>query len=151
MTGHRIPTVSICIPTYNRVALLQEAMDSVLGQTFQDFELIISDNASTDDTPSLLRSYTDPRIRYTRNARNLGAYRNYERCFALATGKYVGFLPDDDVMLPENLARKVAVLDEHPSVGLVHSRYHLMDQGGSMLSARPGWDGANSESQEGWA
>jgi hypothetical protein len=134
-----VPTVSVYLPTCNRVALLREAIDSVLGQTFQDFELIVSDNASTDGTADLVRGYADRRLRYRRNPRNLGVYGNYEPCFALARGRYIGFLPDDDVMLPENLARKVAVLERHPSVGLVHSRYHLMDKSGAILLPSTNW------------
>lgn len=67
----RQPVVSICIPTYNRVSLLKQAIDSVLGQRFEDYELIVSDNASTDDTTSLVNSYSDKRLRYSRNRRNV--------------------------------------------------------------------------------
>ena len=84
------PIVSVCIPTYNRAPLLAQAIQSVLGQTLQDFELLISDNASTDDTEAVVRSFDDPRIRYVRNEINLGGRANYDRCLQLASGSRVG-------------------------------------------------------------
>lgn len=127
------PAVSVCIPTYNRANLLAEAVDSVLSQTFRGFELVISDNASGDDTPSVVRSYRDPRIRYVRNERNVGHKENWNQCLRLARGDYVNILPDDDLMMPENLAAKVAILSQHPNVGLVHSKYHLIDEQGQIV------------------
>ena len=128
------PTVSVCIPTYNRGSMLRDSIHSVLTQTFSDFELIISDNASEDDTESIVRSFSDERIRYSRNSSNIGVRHNWNRCLALARGKYIAIFPDDDIMLPENLARKVAVLAGHPHVGLVHSHYQVMDPCGRILT-----------------
>lgn len=113
--------VSVCIPTYNRYEYLREAIRSILEQTYTDYELIVSDDASTDSTRELVDSFRQDRVRYHHNARNLGPVANWNRCIELARGKYITFLADDDLMLSENLERKVHVLEEYPSVGLVHS------------------------------
>ncbi len=133
------PTVSVLIPTYNRAGLLKQAIDSVLAQTFGDFEVVISDNASTDDTPELVTSYSDRRIVYFRNSRNIGWHGNMNRCLMSARGSYLTFLPDDDLMMPENLERKVDILRRYPRVGLVHSRFHMVDGEGRMLRENTNW------------
>ena len=133
------PIVSICIPTYNRAPLLAQAIRSVLGQTFQDFELLISDNASTDETEVVVKSFDDPRIRYIRNQTNLGQRANFNRCLQLARGAYLTVFPDDDIMLPDNIAAKAAVLSKHSRVGLVHSKYHVIDVNGDITRYNTNW------------
>jgi glycosyltransferase involved in cell wall biosynthesis len=133
------PVVSVCIPTYNRAPLLAQAIRSVLGQTLQDFELVISDNASTDDTESVVRSFNDPRIRHVRNHTNIGNGPNFNRCLQLARGTYLTVFPDDDIMLPDNLAAKAAVLSKHARVGLVHSKFHVIDGNGSITRYNTNW------------
>ena len=135
----RKPTVSVCIPTYNRAGLLRQAITSVLEQEFQDFEIVVYDNASTDGTTEVVRSFSDDRIRYFRNPRNLGHRENWRRCFRAAVGSYLAALPDDDMMLPENLSRKVEFLQRNPQVGLVHSKYHVIDQEGQILISNTNW------------
>ncbi len=133
------PTVSVLIPTYNRAGFLKQAIASVLAQTFGDFELVISDNASTDDTQALVKSYSDARIIYSRNPYSIGWQANMKRCLALARGEYVTFLPDDDLMMPENLERKVGILRRYPHVGLVHSRFHMIDKEGQIIRDSTNW------------
>jgi glycosyltransferase involved in cell wall biosynthesis len=135
----REPQVSVCVPTYNRAHFLREAMQSVLSQSFEDFELIVHDNASEDDTGSVVKSFSDERIRYFRNPRNLGHRENWSRCLRVARGNYIATLPDDDLMLPENLAKKVEVLLGNPQVGLVHSKYHLIDEEGRIMKYDTNW------------
>ncbi len=137
--GAASPTVSVLVPTYNRAGFLKQAIASVLGQTFDDFELIISDNASTDGTYEIVKSFADPRIIYSRNPCNIGCSGNMRQCLALARGQYVTFLLDDDLMMPENLERKVEVLRRHPRVGLVHSRFHMIDEEGRLLKESTNW------------
>lgn len=137
--GERRPTVSVCIPTYNRAEMLRATMTSVLTQTFEDFQLIVCDNASPDATESVVRSFRDKRVRYVRNDRNLGVRGNWSRCLSLADGEYVSIFPDDDLMLPHNLERKVEVLRRHPRVGLVHSKYHVIDNSGTIVKPNTNW------------
>ena len=132
--GSHGPRVSVCIPVRNGADYIAECLESVLAQTFGDFELLVVDNCSTDDTETIVRRYTDRRLRYIRNAKNLGLVGNANRCLQLASSEYVGLFHHDDVMLPENLARKVSVLDAHPGVGFVHSNVLLIDQKGRRLA-----------------
>ena len=90
------PPVSVCIPTYNYGRFLGRAIESVLGQAFGDFELLVVDNASTDGTDELVAGYDDPRLSYLRNERNLGLFGNFERCLELARSDLVKILCADD-------------------------------------------------------
>lgn len=134
MASH-CPIASICVPTYNRSRMLHEALKSALSQTFEDFEIIVSDNASADDTESVVRSFGDPRVRYYRQSTNIGTVPNLNFTLGKVRGRCVTFLFDDDLMLPENLARKVTELNREGSVGLVHSRYHIVDEVGRLVRA----------------
>jgi glycosyltransferase involved in cell wall biosynthesis len=114
MTGR--PKVSIGMPVYNREPYIPAVLDSVLSQTYRDFELLISDNASTDRTEAIGREYAarDSRIRYVRNATNLGLAGNYNSVFRLAVGEYFRWVAGDDLCAPESLAACVEVLDRAP-------------------------------------
>src|SRR5579884_1126518 len=123
------PTVSIGMPVYNGENYIAAALDSILAQSFSDFEVVISDNASTDHTEEICRNYQarDPRIRYYRNPKNLGAARNHNQVFTLSCGKYFKWASHDDILSPDFLARCVAVLEQDPSVVLCHSRIMVID------------------------
>ncbi len=114
------PMVSIGMPVFNGQNFLRKAIDSVLAQTFCDFELIISDNASTDETAAICHDYAerDARVRYVRNAQNVGAGPNFDRCFALARGRYFQWAAHDDMFAPDYLARAVAALEAQPDAVL---------------------------------
>lgn len=128
----RTPKVSIGLPIYNGENYLEEAVDSILAQTFTDFELIITDNASTDRTESLCRAYAarDPRVRYYRNETNLGAAPNYNLAFQLARGEYFRWQAHDDRLAPTYLEQCVAVLDREPEVILAYPKTILIDEHG---------------------
>ena len=128
-----MPKVSVCIPTYNSAAFLAQAIESVLAQTFSDFELIVCDNASTDDTPALSRRFTDSRMRYVRFEELVGQGGNWNRCLGLAKGEYIALLHADDVYLPNFLAERVAILDEHSEVGLAFGAVDIIDASGRIL------------------
>lgn len=119
------PTVSIGIPTYNRSALLRQAVDSVLAQTYGDLELFVFDDGSTDDTAEVMAGYRDPRITYVRNERNLGHPANVTQILQAGSAPYVGMLFDDDVMFPDHLERLVPLLERHPRAAAAHSAYEL--------------------------
>ncbi len=116
-----VPRVSICLPVYNGAAWIEQAIESVRAQTFEDFELIVSDNASTDDTAARVAGFDDERIRLVRAERNLGPTHNVNRCIDLARGPLVKFLHADDTLYPRCLEAMVPLADEFPRVGLVFS------------------------------
>jgi len=113
------PRVSVVLPTHNRAALLQRSIESVLAQSFRDFELIVVDDCSTDDTPELLRSIRDPRVVYVRREENGRAAIARNDGIRRARGEFVAFQDDDDVWLVNKLERQVAALDAAgPETGL---------------------------------
>src|SRR5262245_34908562 len=118
----RKPRVSIGLPVYNGQQFLEETLNSILAQTYTDFELIISDNASTDRTSEIARAYVakDARVRYHRNENNLGVAGNYNGVFSLASGEYFKWAPADDTCLPNYLARCVEILDLDSTVVLAY-------------------------------
>lgn len=132
------PYVSIGLPVYNGEQYLRETLDSILAQTFTDFELIISDNASTDNTEGICREYADrdKRISYYRNLKNIGAAGNYNRTFELSSGRYFKWAAHDDLIAPEFLERCVAVLDSEPSVVVCYTREVCIDEKGQPLRKR---------------
>ena len=131
-----MPKVSIGVPVYNGGRFIAETLDSLLAQTYEDYELVISDNASTDDTEHICRAYAakDKRIRYERNAENLGASKNYQRVFELTSGEYFRWANCDDLFAPESLARCVEVLEQEPTVVLVYPKTKLIDSEGQFIS-----------------
>ena len=126
--------VSVCIPAHNSARFLPAAVESVFGQDFEDFELIVSDDASTDETPCVCTRYKDPRFRTVRSPRRLGLAGNWNRCVELARGTYVIVLHADDELRPRYLRRAVDVLDAHHDVGLVHCAVEHIDESGKLLS-----------------
>lgn len=124
------PRVSIGMPVRNGERFIAEAIDSILRQTFSDFELIVRDNASVDRTQEICRSYAakDGRVRYIRTETNVGAGGNYNLIVPLAAGAYFKWAAVDDICEPAYLERCAAVLDADPSVVLCHSRMRLIDE-----------------------
>ena len=124
------PTVSIGLPVFNGENYLEEALNSILAQSYRDFELIISDNASTDRTQQICRAYAakDNRIRYYRNKINVGASKNFNRVFELSTGKYFRWASHDDILAPDLLSECVEILDSNPSIVLCYSKTGQIDE-----------------------
>lgn len=128
------PLVSIIMPTYNREKYLPFAIDSVITQTFNNFEMIIVDDGSSDNTKQLIEQYkNDKRIRYFYQenqgqsvARNVGLKQ--------ANGKYICFLDSDDLFMPEKLAKQVAFLENNPEIAITHSDEELIDENGHVFS-----------------
>lgn len=132
----RTPRVSIGMPVYNGAALIGSAIESILAQTFGDFELIISDNASTDATEAVVRECArrDERIRYTRNEKNLGAAPNFNRLVGLARAPLFKWAAHDDLIHPTFLQKTVAMMDSAPaSVALVCTRRQYIDMDGRLV------------------
>jgi glycosyltransferase involved in cell wall biosynthesis len=129
------PKVTIGMPVYNGEPYLAEAIESILNQTFIDYELIISDNGSTDKTQQICQAYArkDNCIRYYRHEQNKGAAWNFNRVFDLATGDYFQWLAADDIIGNDSLAQCVAVLDRDPSVVLAFHKASIIDETGKVL------------------
>lgn len=144
------PTVSIGLPVYNGENYLPGAIESLLGQTFRDFELVISDNGSSDRTPALCEKYAaqDTRIRYVRSDVNRGLSWNSDRVFVLAKGKYFTWASHDDLWAPTYLQRCVEVLDAAPDVVLCHSEAEFIDATGKSLGRVESAAGMNSPRPE---
>jgi glycosyltransferase involved in cell wall biosynthesis len=128
-------TVTIGVPVYNGAHYVAAALDCLIAQTFQDIEILVSDNASTDATGEIVRGYAarDPRIKYFRNDRNIGAQPNYNRTFDNATGKYLKWHACDDLIAPSYIEKCVALLEADPSAVLCHSETGLIDDTGALL------------------
>lgn len=127
--------VSIGMPVFNGEKYLRNAVDSIRAQTFQDFELIISDNASTDHTQQICLDYAakDSRIHYYRNKNNLGAPKNYNRTFELSSGEYFKWAAFDDLFAPKFLEKCVVMLDKDPSIVGCFCKTGRIDQDGNFL------------------
>lgn len=137
------PRVSIGMPVYNSERFLPETLDSLVSQTFEDFELIISDNASTDRTAEICRTYAaqDRRIRYLRNETNIGVYKNFNRVFLASSGEYFKWACADDVCHRDLVARCLEVLENDPHIVLVYAKARFIDEAGKSLErADPGWN-----------
>ncbi len=111
------PKVSVLLPVYNAATYLREAVESILGQSFTDFEFLIINDGSTDASEEIIESYLDSRIRYIKNEKNIGLVATLNRGIELATGEYIARMDADDISLPERFARQVAYMDQHPEVG----------------------------------
>ena len=113
------PLITVAIPTHNRVEWLKGCILSVLAQSHQRFELVISDNASTDGTAAFLASISDPRMRVVTQTSNIGVLRNWNACLAVARGDYIVVVPDDDRISSEFLGRCIELIRIDPNINVV--------------------------------
>ena len=130
--------ISICIPAYQAAAHLAETLDSVLASDAEDVEILVLDNASTDRTAEILDGYRDPRIRRERNDHLLPIAENWNRAVELSSGALIKVVCADDVVRPDAVRRQAQVLAGDPSIALVGSRRHLIDDHGSIVAADRG-------------
>ena len=131
-------TVSVVIPAYNGARYIRAAVESVLVQAGVDFELVVVDDHSKDDTAAIVEAMRDPRVRVLRNPSNLGPEGNWNRALELATGRYVKLLPQDDLLQPGSLAGQVAVLDADTDerIALVFGARDIIGPTGRVLTRR---------------
>ena len=127
------PKVTVFIPVHNREHYIRVAVNSILAQTFEDFELIVVDDGSTDRTAEVLADYSDPRLRVLQNPANLGIPASRNRGLEAARGEYIALLDSDDHAYPDRLARQVKYLDANPEITQVGSWCSFMDSDGRML------------------
>lgn len=125
--------VSIAIPTYNRSELLKTSLQSVLAQDYPDFQVIVLDNASCDDTEAVVCSFADSRINYIRNETNIGIFRNWQRAVEVNSSPYLTILSDDDMLLPNFIRESVLALDNHPHAGFSIAQAEIIDTNGARV------------------
>lgn len=140
--------MTVAIPTRNRSGLMRLALASVLDQTLTDLEVVVVDNASSDDTAEVVASFHDERVTLVRQAQDVGLHGNHTTALHAGTAPYVTVLQDDDLMAPENLERKVAHLDAHPDVGVIGAGFHLIDGDGRSLGPPTNWMGVEGDTEE---
>ncbi len=114
----KTPRVTVLMPVYNTAAYLPEAIESILNQTFTDFEFLIIDDASTDGSAAIIESYQDPRIKFIRKPVNTGYTRSLNMGLEMASGEYIARMDSDDFSLPDRFAKQVTFMDTHPEVGV---------------------------------
>lgn len=119
------PLVTVLMPTYKGAKYLRETIDSVLNQTFKDFEFLIINDCSPDDTDEIIAEYDDSRIRYVKNEKNLGISGSSNYGFSIARGKYIARQDHDDISLPDRLQKQVDYLESHPETGLVGTGFRV--------------------------
>lgn len=125
----RAPRISVIMAVYNGADLISHSIDSLLSQTFRNFELLVVNDCSTDTTVDVLQQYNDPRIRVLHNPRNIGVVASRNIAFAAARGDYIAILDHDDLSHPHRLAREAAYLDAHPETALVSTDGRIFQNG----------------------
>jgi glycosyltransferase involved in cell wall biosynthesis len=128
----RSVSVTVCIPTRNRATLVTSAIDSVLAQTYEDFTVLVSDNASEDDTEETIRAFDDPRLQYIRHRSNIGPGENFNSCLEAAASEYVIVLCDDDMLHPEFLEATVHALRANDRAGFAYTTWRRRRNDGTV-------------------
>ena len=118
------PLVTIAIPTFNRASWLRDCVRAALAQSYQRLEVVVSDNASTDETAAVLDEFSDRRLRVVRQRENIGPTPNWNACLAQAKGDYIVFLPDDDRISPWLLERCIALIRSEPQIPVIMALGH---------------------------
>jgi glycosyltransferase involved in cell wall biosynthesis len=133
------PDVTVIIPTRNRAGWLAQSVRAVLDQTHRQLRLVVTDNASTDDTAAVVAGFDDDRLTYLRRPDDVGLVANHNLALAEVDTPYVLIVPDDDVIHPELLERAVETLEANPRVGMVHSRFDMIGPAGEVLAPGVDW------------
>lgn len=128
--------ISVLIPSYNAEKTISYTIESVLNQSYKNFELIIVDDKSTDNTINLILKYNDPRIKLFINEKNLGFHGNWNKVLSKASGKYIKILPDDDLLEPSALEMQFDVLEKFPNVVLVASKRYIINENNKVILTR---------------
>ena len=134
-TSEHEPLITVVIPTYDRPRYLKLALASAVAQTYPNLEIVVTDNASPEDPSGIVAEFADPRIRLTRNTVNLGPTRNTLDGVAMARGKYVAILGDDDIWEPHFLATLIAPMEADPAVVVAFSDHSIIDSEGKVSAA----------------
>jgi len=133
MSDSLLPKISILMPIYNVQDYVADAIKSILNQTYQDFELLLLDDCSTDKTSEIVSQFNDSRIRYHRNENNLGLSENLNVGIRLSKGEYLARMDGDDISLPTRLEKQVAILDKNPEIGICGASFRFFGTQNSTL------------------
>ena len=137
LLNQKNPLISICIPTYNGAKFLRECLDSIVNQTYSNKEIIVSDNASTDETEKIVKEYVEKyKVKYYRNEKNIGAEANFTRCIELANGEFIAIYHSDDIYNKEMVTMQVKYLINHPNSGAVSTLAYDIDGGGNVFKSK---------------
>jgi len=131
------PKVSVIIPTYNRASYLYSAIKSVLNQTFEDFEIIVVDDASTDNTKQTIDKFDDRRIYYIRHKENKGGSAARNTGIKRSKGKFIAFLDDDDMWMPSKLEKQLDLINKSLEIGVVYSGVWIINGSGKIRGSKP--------------
>ena len=131
-----MPKISVIMPAYNAEKYIKEAIDSILSQTYGDFELIVLNDCSKDRTEEIILSYRDDRIVYLKNPQNMGVAATLNRGLAAARGEYIARMDADDISLPQRFEKQVAFLDAHPEIAVLGTNCETFDESGPLYT---GW------------
>jgi len=135
-TLYNQPLVSICIPTYNDARFLRESLDSIVNQTYSNKEIIVSDNASTDETEKIVKEYVEKyKVKYYRNEKNIGAEANFNRCIESANGEFIAIFHSDDIYDKEIITKQVEYLNGCPNSGAVSTLAYDIDEEGNIFKS----------------
>lgn len=128
------PLVTVHICTYNRANTIKKALDSVISQTYKNLQILIVDDASSDNTEEIVRKYSDDRIEYYKNESNLGITKNRNKALSLSKGKYIAVLDSDDYWIDENkISDQVNFLEKNPAYALVGTYTNIADENGGLI------------------
>lgn len=131
-----IPLISICIPSYNGSATIIDTINSVLTQSLTDFEIIVNDDCSSDDTIELVKALNDDRIHIYKNDKNLGAVNNCNKALEYAKGKYLKILMQDDILEKEHLEKSIEIMEKDSSIMMTTCQSHIINEQNKVISSR---------------
>ncbi len=139
MEKNKLPKITVCIPTFNRANYLKDSIKSVLSQTYKDFELIVCNDFSSDNTEEVVLSFKDSRLKYIKNPRNLGYINSMNKCTQLARGTWILHLSDDDIMQPTFLETFAKAINQFKGkdIGMVVSQVNLINSKGDTIRYTP--------------
>lgn len=129
-----LPKVTILMPVYNGETYLKQAIESILNQTFKDFEFLIINDGSTDKSVEIIESYHNPRIRLIHNKKNLGVVASLNKGIELTQGEYIARMDCDDISLPQRFEKQVIFMENHPEIGVCGTAFKIIDQKGNLIS-----------------
>lgn len=127
------PTISVLLPTFNDSLYLHDAIDSIMHQSLEDYELLVIDDSSTDNTAQIISGFQDPRIKVIQNEKNLGLAASLNKGLALAQGKYIARMDGDDISFPDRFERQIDFLNEHPDVFILGCNTIRIDADGNFI------------------